>query len=493
MLSRFARLALLTLLFATACSSQPVPPQPSNITPNQTPDARQTVLPIESHTAPPPISASQIMAYSPDQRLLAWFPVAGGTPESLASAPSTRSVVATCAERDDTLILRMGGDTMANQDVYPLDGKHKPLSLGELPGLSCTHTFGTQFMSATSDIALIRYPDDVSRRQLATGDLRVLRRSDGSEITTLPSVNSFSVEGPSVLAVQISPDVDGKAIKGALATWEIGGQWQRIRPEHTPEEGCEFASGQAVSAGDTLYVLWGQRCAGNPSRWVLRSQNRTSGEIKTIAGGQTGGAYFPNTGTNKLILSGNQALIAYPNGLNSDIANLVTVDLASGAVTEVIRGVSTEIHPPSLPTRFTRSANGRFLTLVTRDGNGDEQLFLYDLNTPDKKPTAYTSVARGARVSAVRWVGDQLFYLTNTGLFSFQVGQPGTEPTLVLRGTFQGLAVDRAGVYVATSEQIKEGADVLNNLILITVSGGKKQIVVEGAKGGSALIPLAVR
>lgn len=483
-LSRYARLALLIVLFAAACSSQPAATQPSNIT-GQTPDTRPTTPPS---TAPPP---TRIMAYSPDQRLLAWFPVAGGTPDSLASAPSTRSVVAICAETPDSLILRVGGDTLANQDVYPLAAGRAPLSLGELPGLSCTQTFGTQFMP--NAIALLRYPDDVSKRQLATGNLRILDTQNGSELSTLPSVNAFSVEGQAVLAVQISPDSDGKAVEGALATWEVGGQWQLIRPEHTSEEGCEFASGQAAQQGDMLYVLWGQRCEGKPSRWVLRSQNRTSGEIKAIAGGQAGGAYFPNTGTNKLILIGQQALIAYPNGLNSDIADLVRVDLASGTVTEVIKGVATEIHPPSQPTRFTRSANGRYLTLVTRNGNGDEQLFLYDLNDPAKAPTGLTAIARGGRVSVVRWAGDRLLYLTNTGLFSLQTGQSGAESVLILRGVLQGLAVDRWGAYATTSEQVKEGADVLNNLILIPLDGGEKRIVVEGAKGGSALQPLAVQ
>jgi hypothetical protein len=96
----------------------------------------------------------------------------------------------------------------------------------------------------------------------------------------------------------------------------------------------------------------------------------------------------------------------------------------------------------------------------------------------------------------VAWTADgqRLFYLItgdSNGLYS--VSASG-ENKLVVRGTFQGLAVSPSGSLAATVEPNKISAsDTRYNLVQISVADQSKTTLVEGAKDEKPLAPLLAR
>jgi hypothetical protein len=159
--------------------------------------------------------------------------------------------------------------------------------------------------------------------------------------------------------------------------------------------------------------------------------------------------------------------------------------------------VVIEQYPQVAQNRFLRSPKGDMLALITRDGNGAEQLFTFDLGAPGNAPVKRAGGDRIDRIRGAAWTaeGDRLFYVTigqENGLFS--VGAKEEKPKLIVRGTFQGLAISPDGGFAATSEERKENArDIRNDLVLITTADQSKVKLVEGAKGEGALVPIILR
>jgi hypothetical protein len=222
------------------------------------------------------------------------------------------------------------------------------------------------------------------------------------------------------------------------------------------------------------------------------------GNSSNIGTGSTGGAYFTNAGTNDLwsLSSTSEMLIAYPNGLAADVVNLIRVSLADGSVKNVINGVTIDQYPPSSARRFLLSPDKQRLLFVTRDGNGGEALYMYNLSTPDEAPTLIAGGNRSARINGVAWSADsqRVYYVLASDTNALSMFTLTGESKLIVRGIFQNLVVSPDGSLAATSEQVRaDGNDIRNNLVVIDTNTQQKTVLVEGGRGQSALMPLAVR
>jgi uncharacterized protein YjiK len=134
--------------------------------------------------------------------------------------------------------------------------------------------------------------------------------------------------------------------------------------------------------------------------------------------------------------------------------------------------------------------------LITRAGNQSEKLFMYDLTSPSTAPVVLAGGNAADRITGLAWSADgtRLYYTIigedNAMIYTTTKG----ETKRVIRGTFQGLAINADGSVVATSEQRKAAAkDIRNDLVMIMVADQSKVTLVEGAKGEGPLVPITVR
>jgi hypothetical protein len=261
-------------------------------------------------------------------------------------------------------------------------------------------------------------------------------------------------------------------------------------------------AGRPVRAGDKVFTLLGEKCTVGGSKWRLLRTDFAGGNSVNIGSGPTGsngGAlYFNNSGTNDAILmpDGKSLLITVPNGLHSDLVNLARISLADGTLANVLGSVVVDQYPPTVPRRFLRSPKGDRLAMVTRDANGGEKLYVYDMSTPETQPVPVAGGNRSDRINGVAWTADgqRLYYvITGDDNALLYITTKG-ESKRVMRGSFQGLVISPDGASAAMSEQVQAGTnDLRNNLILVNVTDQSKVSLVEGNKGDGALTPLVLR
>jgi hypothetical protein len=137
---------------------------------------------------------------------------------------------------------------------------------------------------------------------------------------------------------------------------------------------------------------------------------------------------------------------------------------------------------------------------MTRTGDGDEQLFLYDLNALDKAPAAIPSAGGGKsdRINGLAWTADGskvYFVVTGNTQALYMFDTSNGQSKLLARGTFQGLAINDDGSQAATAELVKgkTPADNRVNFVLISTADGNETKIVSGEKGDQALTPIFVR
>jgi hypothetical protein len=283
--------------------------------------------------------------------------------------------------------------------------------------------------------------------------------------------------------------------------WWDGSAERIVTTDITPGTNCAFITGKTMRQDDEVIVLLGEACRGQGSRWrLLRGPFAGGSALTEVASGQTGGAYFTYAATTGLwpTPSGDDVLIAFPNGLNLDVANLSRVRLRDGELTAVLVGMVADMHPPASSHRLVFDRTGKRLAAVTRDGNGSETLYTYDLEHPEREAAKLAGGDRSDRISGLAWTDDgaRLYYLINGNTNALYVQELGTqsERRLILRGNYQALAILPDGNIAAVSRQERDGGGVRNHLLAITTGDAPREMMlVEGLPGESALMPLAVR
>ena len=424
--------------------------------------------------------------------MLAFYDL-NGNAESVAVG-TARTLAIPCLVYENNLVLHFGSDLSGVQEIYPLGGG-KALPLGENNGLACALRGGMQMSSDGALLGVLRYRSDAARGNYTLGTLRLIELATLNELTTLENVNSFTFSGRNAVVVQFFADSQGVVPSVDVRLWD-GTRTQRVVTELPASEGCNFVSSTLRAAGDAFYIIFGERCTGRPSQWRLVRVS-ADGNYAEVGKGNTGGAYLTFSALNQLhIISISEALLVYPNGLDASVANLGRLSLETGELKPVMNSIVVERHPPDMPVRFAFNADGSWLAMVTRDGNKDERLYLYAVDSEDA-PIAISTAGRGARVTALAWTADgrRLYYLTGGGteaLYSVELGGD-LRPRLIARGRFQGLAVAPNGDQVVLSKQVQEGRDLLNHLVLIETTDGAESMIREGKKDESALQPLAIR
>jgi Tol biopolymer transport system component len=178
------------------------------------------------------------------------------------------------------------------------------------------------------------------------------------------------------------------------------------------------------------------------------------------------------------------------------VVNLVRVAVADGTMTRVINSVTIDQFPPSSARRFQTSPDRQRLMFVTRDGNGGEALYMYNLLSPGDAPDLIAGGNRSDRINGAAWSADsqRIYYVLASDVNALSMFSLAGESKLIVRGIFQNLAISPDGSLAATSEQVRADTnDVRNNLVVIDTNTQQKTVLVEGGRGQSALTPLAVR
>jgi hypothetical protein len=449
------------------------------------------------------LSSPRVMAWNPNAKQVAWYSPSG-QPTTLAELSSDKALVTGCglAPTGDKMVLYLGGTT-AQPSLYPLNSADKPLDLGANIGLACIPG-RTQFSPDGARLGLIKYGKDATEGNFTIGTLRVLKLPEGVEDKAMDNVVSFDLQNDGVVALQFFANTKNEANAADIVFWDAAANKERKLEENVkPLENCQFSVGRAVRGGDKVYTLIGEKCKGQGMKWRIIRTDFAGGNSVNVADGQTGAkgtaAYVNSAGqTDMWVLpGGTELLFSVPNGTAADLVDLYHVPVAGGNEALVKAGVVIEQYPQVAQSRFLRSPKGDMLALITRDGNGAEQLFTFDLSAPGNAPLKRAGGDRIDRISGAAWTaeGDRLFYVTTgqeNGLFS--VGAKEEKPKLIVRGAFQGLAVGPDGGFAATSEVRKENArDIRNDLVLITIADQSKVKLVEGAKGEGALVPIILR
>jgi hypothetical protein len=448
------------------------------------------------------LSSPRVLAWNPNTMQTAWY-AASGQPVTVGRAPSAKALVITCgmAPSGDKAIIFQGGDpTQAQPVLLPLDGG-SVTSLGTNSGLACSVPGRTQFSPDGNRLGIIKYLPNAVQGNYTVGTLRILKLPEATEQYAVDNVISFDLQNDGAVILEMFANTKKEANSADLVYWD-GSKERKLEEDIKALESCQFAAGRSIRSGDKVFTLFGEKCKTGGSKWRLLRTDFGGGNTVNVAQGPTGsnGAalYFNNSGGNDLwaLPGGNEVLIAVPNGRSADLVNLARISLADGSLSNVSANVIIPQYPAVNPNRFLFNPKGDMLALVTRDGNGGEKLWLYDLNAAQNQPTQVAGGNRLDRVTGLAWTADgsRLFYTIqgeDNGLISTTTKG---ETKRVARGMFQGLAIKADGSAASTSSQIQAGTnDIRHNLVLILTDGTPPVNLVEGAKGDSPLLPLAVR
>ncbi len=442
----------------------------------------------------------RVLAWDRDGKQAAWF-AATGQPQKVVDGAASRVLLCGLNPPDGLLVL-YHGEAVAQPQLVNLNGQ-APLSLGDGSALACDISGRTTFSPDTNKLAFIKYASNATTAaDFTSGALRILKVADGSELASIDNVTAFNLQNDGALFLNFFANSKGDADRADLAWWDAATNKKTVLEQNFQAlDNCFFTSGRVLRVADKVYTSLGERCTkpiGSVYR-ILRTDFAGGHSINFVDKTNAGGKYWTNTNTNDLFLTpdGKSLLFLYPNGQSTEVANLVRVSLDTGKPTQVIAGVVTDQSPQSLGRRWLLSPDGTQLAFITRSANGGETLYLYDLNHPEALPAAITGSTRSNRVNGIAWnaASDRIAFITtgddqSLNTFDLKTGSK----KLVVRGLFQGLALSPNGAFAAMSEQVQADTnDLRNNLVEVALADGTKTVLVNGGKGGAALVPLAVR
>ncbi|HLY25079.1 MAG TPA: hypothetical protein VKQ72_01990, partial [Aggregatilineales bacterium] len=371
----------------------------------------------------------------------------------------------------------------------------------------------TQFSPDGQRLGTINYALTVGNQHYTQGTLKVLKLSDGSEQFSQDGVASFNLQNDGATFLQFFTNTKNEANAADISFWD-GSKTRKIEQNvqllnKDPKKDCEFVTAKILRVDQNVYTMFGEHCTPGGTTWRLHLSSFSGGQAGTDV--QTGptpqnASFFYSADTNNLFLMpGNkQALVVLPNGGQSNLGDLNTLTLADGTIKGVVGSVEVANYPPTAPVRFLYSPKGDKLAFVTLTSAAVEQLFIYDLNSPDKAPVAVPN-AGGTnnagvqdKVPGVAWSGDgsKLFFdVTGNAQALYSFDPSSSQSTMVVRGTYSSLAVNADGSAVATGESVSQGFGVkpLQNLVVISVSDGSKTNLIQGAKNDLPVVPVFVR
>jgi hypothetical protein len=455
------------------------------------------------------LGSPRVLAWNPNTSLLSWL-AKDNKMAAVGKADTAKAIMLICNANPggDKVLLFQGAENVADAQPYllPINGGNTQ-PLGANIALSCALPGRIQFSPDNNRVGIMKFDNKTLNNAYAIGALRILKMPEGTEQGSIDGVASFDLQNDGAVAVQLFSDQKNKAKSADVIFWD-GSKTRKIEENiqtlnQDEKDDCEFISVKVLRVNDKVYTLWGEKCIKAGSTWRIHRADFGGGNGVEVSSGPTGAngkaAYFNSTAGNELYLlpNGTQALFTVPTGIASNVVNIARIDLNSGQVSNVMSNVLVDQYPPTANQgQFLRSPKGDFLAMVTRNGEKSEQLYLYDLNSPDTAPKSVAGGGKEDQITGLAWTGDgqKLFYnlVSDTqALYSYTVKG---ESNLVARGTFSGLAVSPDGAWAATAERVKISANVFrNNFVLINTGDESKVNLVEGAKGDQPLEALLVR
>ncbi|MEP7284951.1 MAG: hypothetical protein ABI947_04195 [Chloroflexota bacterium] len=495
---RFLLLSVV-LVFIAGCSS-------GNAAPAATGGAGTTpVASIVPTIDPNSLGSPRVLAWNPNTLQLGWYVNGKQAPIGQPSTGKALAIPCGMQPNGEKLAIFQGTDPL--QPYLLTINSSAAVPLENTTGLSCALPGRTQFSPDGNRLGLIKYTTKTFDSAYATGTLQIVKLPEATEQTSLDNVAAFDLQNDGAVVVQLFPNTKNQAKSADVIFWD-GSKTRKIdenvgvlNPDTKAD--CEFVAAKVLHVGDKVYELFGEKCKIGGSSWRIRKADFGGGNGAEVQSGKTGtngaATYFSSSAMNEMLLLPDNKTILFtvPNGTASDLVNVARLSIADGSVNNVIGLVTTDQYPPKGQSSLLRSPKNNYLTLVTRNGDGIEQLYLYDFNAPDKAPGSVAGGGKLDQVNDVAWSGDgqKLFYTMVGNTQALFVYDLKGKSNIAARGTFAGgLAVNNDGSQASTVETNKVASnDVRYNLVLINTSDGSKINLVEGAKGDKALMPILVR
>lgn len=340
---------------------------------------------------------------------------ADGNRESILSIPSQVMRVIPCgteaASPDGSAFTFFIGNE-SNGTLYLLTGEVNTLLTlsSDVNAMACTGMGTLQYSADSSQIAYLDYADTYSTDISPTGRLIVAETETGDQIDNFENVAAFNLAGEVLTYVAFYSNSDGEAVEVAINTND-GDRTDEVVTLFADEENDCFFNSASVSAqvDDQIAAVLGYRCNQGDIRdtqWQFYTIDTAARNATLAQSGTTIGRFFPHTRTNLLFTSpdGETAFFSVPDGLNNRSVGIKAVDLDALTVTNVVAQNALMPSVSALPYDADNhtpllSPDGRWLALVTNDGNNSANLNVIDLNAPNLPPINISAGSRGDTIT----------------------------------------------------------------------------------------------
>lgn len=399
------------------------------------------------------------------------------------------------------------GAASGNITIYPLAGG-EPVQIGSAHRMSCSGPATFQFSPNGQRVGYINYVHDALEREFPVGDLVLVEAATGTQLGGFDWTTAFALADDGALMLRLFPDGKGNAVEGDVDWWDGSGRRTLVtlEPVFPADAGedfeCGLTSGAVARAGNTAYVLTGQKCENGASNWRLVSIPMAGGAATEIAFGQPGGGFFPESFTTQLLPAqdGSGFLMMVPSGLARNTVSLswVTKD---GAVTPVLEGQHVLVD--RFGERLTEgrhtilALDGSAVAFVAVTGDGQQTLYVLDLSRPGNEPVELEKQGAGERIFQYLWAANQKLYYASGTIETSSLSMAAIDGSTqrVARGRFFRIATNYAGDKIAAAEWFANPerlGDDLFKLTLLDVNGSTSDFKVGGADHAQ-YIPLAVQ
>ena len=391
--------------------------------------------------------------------------------------------------------------------LFPLEEGGATVALGETNRMACAGPASFQFSPNQERVGYIDYARDAIDREFPYGDLRFYDAASGTALGTFDWATAFTLYDDGALMLRFFPDGKGNATEADVDWWDGAARRTLVtlEPVYPPDKediDCTFKAGSVARIKDTAYVLTGQWCETGASNWRLVSIPLSGGEVKEIGFGQPGGGYFSESFTTNLFPAqdGSGFLMTMPSGLSRNTVRLqwITHD---GAITPLLENqhvVADRFEERLSEGRLLMVApDGKTLAFVTATANGEQTLWVIDLNTTGGQPVQLEDLGINQRVFQHVWTKDNRLYFVAGSIESnalFVATPDGTSQRLE-RGRFFRVTASYDGSKLALAEWFANPNSIGDDLFRLVLmdTNGNKVTLKEGGPEHNKMIPLAIR
>lgn len=407
-----------------------------------------------------------------------------GTSETLMDVPQGTSRVYACTESATSPDARyfaffIGG--LESGTLYVMDGAEDPVQVAEMSAMACMGMGTFQFAPDSSRFGYLDFEPGAVQSDFPQGMLHIVEADGLQEQNAFESVSGFDFGDGFVTFVSLFTDNQGNATEAAVNVWVT----------QNPDEistlfasnGCEFHTGQvSVIDENRVVVLMSESCSSGSPRWSLYTVNIEMNVATLMLTGNAVSSYAWNARASTLQTSpdGAAAFFTYPDRLSISSVDLqaTLIDdpqegniLLNSGVMPRFETVIPQIYDRDANASPVLSNNGRWMAIVSNDGNNNAAVNVIDLNAPELPPLTISAGSQGAIVSSMVFTPDnqRLLFVAgghtgdNNSLFS--VNLDSLTDSRILRGRYtREMVISPDSQFVALGEWIPNylGLTVVN-------------------------------